>query len=320
MLPGYQNGNLLVIHGFDFINDTKEQLHNKLNQLDKNQLILFNYCSEHYGPHDGILYMYDQFVKHNLNFILLCHDNKSIIEKSNILFYPYYYYSSYLNISNNFYTKNIAQIEKKFAISCLNGNPRFNRIYNYMLLKEKSYFKNLLFSFYNADVWRHDDLPMDVDVQNEWNLIKDTLANRPELNEYNINHEAYTNSYINFVTESTVIPKLFITEKTWKPIASGQLFLVFGSLGIINYLREQGVDTFDDIIDHSIYDNEPDWKIRLAKLHGLLDYLMTQDLYQLNKITQARRSKNAENFFAGMFGSIYIKHLEDKIKEYVSIR
>ena len=47
---------------------------------------------------------------------------------------------------------------------------------------------------------------------------------------------------------------------------------------------------------------------------------MTQDLYQLNKITQARRSKNAENFFAGMFGSIYIKHLEDKIKEYVSIR
>ena len=112
MLPGYQNGNFLVIHGFDFINDTKEQLHNKLNQLDKNQLILFNYCSEHYGPHDGILYMYDQFVKHNLNFILLCHDNKSIIEKSNILFYPYYYYSSYLNISNNFYTKNIAQIEK----------------------------------------------------------------------------------------------------------------------------------------------------------------------------------------------------------------
>ena len=88
MLPGYQNGNFLVIHGFGFINDTKEQLHNKLNQLDKNQLILFNYCSEHYGPHDGILYMYDQFVKHNLNFILLCHDNKSIIEKSDILFYP----------------------------------------------------------------------------------------------------------------------------------------------------------------------------------------------------------------------------------------
>ena len=45
MIPGYQNGNFLVIHGADFINDTEEQLDDKLDQLDKNQLILFNYCS-----------------------------------------------------------------------------------------------------------------------------------------------------------------------------------------------------------------------------------------------------------------------------------
>lgn len=320
MLPGYQNGNFLDIHGAGFINDTEEQLDDKLDQLDKNQLILFNYCSEHYGPHDGILRMYDQFVQHNLNFILLYHDNKINYGKSNILFYPYWYFYSHLTLDNILYIKNVANIEKKFAISCLNGNPRFHRIHNYILLMEKPYFKDLLFSFYNADVWRHDDFALDPEIINKWNLVKNNMPSRPSLNDKDIAHEAYSNSYINFVTESTVLPKLFITEKTWKPIASGQLFLIFGNMGTINYLREQGIDTFDDLIDHNYYDNESDWNIRLAKIHTLLDKLMTQDLYHLNKITQTRRSKNAENFFAGKFGSIYLRHLEDKIKEHVSIR
>ena len=320
MLPGYQNSNFLFIHGADFITDTEVQLDDKLNQFDKNQLILFNYCSEHYGPHDGILRMYNQFVKHNLNFILLYHDNKINYGKSNILFYPYWYFYSQTNLDNNFYINNIANIGKKFSVSCLNGNPRFHRIHNYILLKGKTYFKDLLFSFYNTDVWRHDDLPLDIDIQNNWNRVKDSIPNRPSLNDKDIAHEAYSNSYVNFVTETTVISRLFVTEKTWKPIASGQLFLIFGNMGTINYLREQGVDVFDDFIDHDYYDNEPDWKIRLAKIHKLLDKLITQDLYHLNKITQTRRSKNAENFFTGKFGSIYLRHLEDKIKEHVSIR
>lgn len=320
MLPGYPNDTFLVIHGAEFINYTKEQLDDKLDQLDKNQLILFNYCSEHYGPHDGILRMYDQFVKHNLNFILLYHDNKINYGKSNILFYPYWYFYCQLNLDNNLYIKNIANIEKKFAVSCLNGNPRFHRIHNYILLKDKTYFKDLLFSFYNSDVWRHDDFTLDPEIINKWDRVKDSMPSRPFLNDKDIAHEAYSDSYINFVTESSVLPKLFITEKTWKPIAIGQLFLIFGNMGTINYLREQGVDVFDDLIDHNYYDNEPDWKIRLVKIHKLLDKLMTQDLYHLNKITQARRSKNAENFFTGKFESIYLRHLEDKIKEHVSIR
>jgi hypothetical protein len=255
---------------------------------------------------------------------LLYHDNKINYGKSNILFYPYWYFYSQLNLDNNFYIKNVANIEKKFAVSCLNGNPRFHRIHNYILLKEKTYFKDLVFSFHNADVWRHDDFALDPEIINKWNRVKDSMPSRLSLNDKNndkdIAHEAYSNSYVNFVTESTVLPKLFITEKTWKPIASGQLFLIFGNMGTINYLREHGIDTFDDLIDHNYYDNESDWKIRLAKLHELLDHLMTQDLYHLNKITQARRSKNAENFFADKFGSIYVRHLEDKIKEHVSIR
>lgn len=320
MLPDYQNSNSLVINGADFINNTEEQIHDNLNQLDKNQLILFNYCSEHYGPHDSILYMYDQFKQHELNFILLSHDTKDHLRKPNLLFYPYWYHYSKNRIANHHYLKNVSNLEKKFKISCLNGNPRFNRIHNYMLLREKDYFNDLLFTFHNADVWRHDDLLLDIDIQNKWSHIKNTLMDRSssKLSDCDINHEAYNNSYINLVTETTVISKLFVTEKIWKPIASGQLFIALGSEGTIDYLREQGVDTFDDIIDHSYYDNEPDWKIRVFKLHELIDNLVKEDLYKINVITQERRSKNAEKFYAGKFDNRYLNQLEQKVIKCIS--
>ena len=316
MLPGYQhaNTNIQIIHGANFVNDSDEALTNKLNALNKKQLIIMNYCSEHYGPRDSIIYMYDKFKQHELNFIVLCHDTIDHLVKPNMLFYPYWYYYSKTFISNHYYLKNISNLEKKFKISCLNGSPRFNRIYNYILLREKEYFKDLLFTFHNEDTCRHDDLPLDIDIKNTWDHIKNTLINRPStLSQYNISDEAYVNSYIHFVTETTVIPKLFVTEKTWKPIASGQLFIVYGSAGTIEYLRNQGVDTFDDIIDHKHYDNETDWKIRLLKIHELIDDILKEDLYKINVITQDRRKMNAEKFYAGKFDNQYLNQLEQKI-------
>jgi hypothetical protein len=335
MLPGYPNDTFSVIHGADFINNTEEQLDYKLDQLDKNQLILFNYCSEHYGPHDDLLRMYDYFVKHNLNFILLYHDNKINYEKSNILFYPYWYYQSITDFPQ-LYKKNISDIEKKFKISCLNGNHRFHRIYNFFKLKEKHYFDEILFTI-NYDTkstsQRLDDYHLVKEILNQWDEFKhnaiDFMQTRlirqgATLKLYS-NHDttidspAYQNSYVNLVTETTVISRIFVTEKTWKPIASGQLFLIIGAPGIIQHLRGLGVDTFDDIINHDYYDLELDWEQRILKVHKILEDLIDQDLYQLNTLTQDRRLRNAEKFYAGEFGSKYTTCLQNKINE-LSIR
>jgi hypothetical protein len=312
MLPGYDL-DIPVIHGNEF-SGNEEETNNRIVELKKHKFILFNYCSEHWGPHNGLALMYDKFDQYGLNFILLSHDTSDHLTKPNLLFYPYWYHHSRIGITDHNYHRNISRLEKKFKISCLNGNPRFNRIYNYILLKEKDYFKDLLFTFHDADVFRHDDIVLDIDIQDKWNHIKNTLPNRPtSLSDIDINHDAYTNSYVNLVTETTVIPKLFVTEKTWKPIASGQLFMVLGSLGTIEYLRTQGVDTFDDIIDHKYYDNEPDWQIRISKIHELLDDLVKEDLYRMNEITQARRLKNAEKFYSGEFDIQYIDQLKQKV-------
>lgn len=52
---------------------------------------------------------------------------------------------------------------------------------------------------------------------------------------------------INIVTETTVNTDTFITEKTWKPISGLKPFMILGDPKIYDYLKEYGIDTFDDL-------------------------------------------------------------------------
>jgi hypothetical protein len=98
-----------------------------------------------------------------------------------------------------------------------------------------------------------------------------------------------------------VIDRIFLSEKTWKPIAAGQLFLHFGNPGTIGFLRTLGVDTFDDIIDHDSYDNVSDWRQRMGIIHRLASDLMALDLQDIWHTTLSRRQSNVDRFFAGDF-------------------
>lgn len=61
------------------------------------------------------------------------------------------------------------------------------------------------------------------------------------------NKEYWDKHLINIVSETTVHSNFFISEKTWKPILGGKLFMILGDHGIYSKLKEYGVDTFDDI-------------------------------------------------------------------------
>jgi hypothetical protein len=103
--------------------------------------------------------------------------------------------------------------------------------------------------------------------------------------------EDFTTSYLNIVTEARCDDIGYLTEKTYKPLRAGQLFLIQGPPGTIAYLRSQGFDTFDDLLDHDKYDNELDWKKRTDLMLSVLDkaYSHIED-YFLSTIE--RRLKN----------------------------
>lgn len=294
----------------------------KLEQLKQHQLVVADFSSEHYG-NDTLHNLYDCFESHKINFILLSHDIDDHQRRDKLFFYPHWYHWAKKRFVQN-YKPNINTLEKKFNVSCLNANPRYHRIYNFLKLRKKPYFNDWLFSMHQDDSnpIRNDDYILPAEYVNEWNSISYTLPTRTKL-KINTNsiaddilNPACNNSYIHLVSEVTMVPKIFLSEKTWKPIACGQLFVVIGNPGIIDYLRTQGVDTFDDIIDHAYYDHEPNWELRINKVHEILETLIQQDLYTINKETQQRRLRNAEKFFTGEFDTVYQNLIQEYAKKY----
>jgi hypothetical protein len=152
---------------------------------------------------------------------------------------------------------------------------------------------------------------------NYWNSIRHSLPQR--LVSDSIDLPQLSDSYLHLVTETTVIPGVFITEKTWKPVAAGVPFLIFGNPGTISFLKTLGVDTYDDVIDHAFYDNEPDWRIRLTKIHTVLDNLIDYGAEKIYQQLFVRTQNNQTKFCNGDFDPGYESQLFSAIKN-VSIR
>jgi hypothetical protein len=85
---------------------------------------------------------------------------------------------------------------------------------------------------------------------------------------YDVPNDVYTlgdiatwqDSYLNIVTETTFNnTDFFISEKTWKPILGLRPFFVYGQPKLREYLRQQGFDTFEDIIDYTDCNTEQDY-------------------------------------------------------------
>ena len=80
-----------------------------------------------------------------------------------------------------------------------------------------------------------------------------------------ISTAAHNMSYFNLVLESDVNnDRFFMTEKTIKPLLIGQPFVIHGSQGFLQHLKNLGFCTFDTLWDES-YDQEPDG-VKRAKM------------------------------------------------------
>jgi hypothetical protein len=94
-------------------------------------------------------------------------------------------------------------------------------------------------------------------------------------------YRIYNNCWFSLISEThdhSYAP--IITEKTAKCLLGRRLFVHFGNPGLLQHLRNNGFQTFGDIIDES-YDLEPDKIKRLEKAWQQIEWLLTQDPGQL---------------------------------------
>jgi hypothetical protein len=114
----------------------------------------------------------------------------------------------------------------------------------------------------------------------------------------------YRTSLFDLVPE-TVIDRVHVTEKTLRPIACGQPFLVMAGAGTLKYLRDHGFQTFQGLVDES-YDQEQDHQARMAGVIRSMQQIQqrSQDA-EWRRELESRANYNRDWFFARTI----IKHI-----------
>jgi hypothetical protein len=102
------------------------------------------------------------------------------------------------------------------------------------------------------------------------------VLDNPNFSRYPMEHSVdpvkhlYDTSLINIVTETYFFNKIIhITEKTYKPIAFMQPFILVAAAGSLQHLKDMGFKTFGNFWDES-YDQELDDKQRFRKITALI--------------------------------------------------
>lgn len=219
----------------------------------------------------------------------------SDFNKSN--YWPFHLlFSAYLTANE---TVDMVSLRPYWA-SCINRSPRIPRIYNRVKLDNYNFdkFKFVWFKAEesNGPVPEQQDIidSIGIDYFKKYQSININAPCYQPKSEYELcaGTVDYTDSYLNLITESRLDDIGFLTEKTYKPIRAGQLFLVQGPVGTIQFLRSIGFDTFDDYINHE-YDQIVDWVERTDHVHKELQRIFL-DIEKIYFATTERRIKNLQ--------------------------
>lgn len=145
-------------------------------------------------------------------------------------------------------------------------------------------------------------------------ICNDIDQSSPEWQRY-FNPNWYNSTAFSIVAETVVSNdrQVFITEKTFKPIAFQHPFIVFGQHRVLNYLKTQGFETFENIFDES-YDNEYDVDKRLNNIVNQVNEYShkSYDLYTISKLKH-----NKELFFnQQLIKNRIIKEIVEPMLEY----
>lgn len=244
------------------------------------------------------------------DFVILSADARYLSEPADhICYFPYFFLCV---LSQTPHTDDIITNSKReYAVSCLNKRARTHRIENWLKIKDKPWFNRCLFSMHNEFDLDSEKRDSGLNFSDEkfldkWLELALTLP-RIHQNDMTAQHPAYWDSYINLVTETSVLSQeIFFSEKTFKPLISGQMAIWLGMRGMVSFLRDLGFDLFDDYINHE-YDLNENWHQRIDMIHLQLEKLMSLDLEKIFDSTQVRRLKNKE--------FLYSKKLNDRLTQ-----
>lgn len=125
------------------------------------------------------------------------------------------------------------------------------------------------------------------DIENQLPLILDKeikVTDELMFGSYDSTEDFYNESMIHLIAETYFFSNIIhLTEKTFKPIAYKQPFIMFSVAGALKSVRDLGFKTFSSVWDES-YDDEIDDKKRFFKIIKLIKHLCSLSSEQKLKL------------------------------------
>lgn len=151
-------------------------------------------------------------------------------------------------------------------------------------------------------LWVEEEYHKDVDIISKWENISYGPNSNEDLNINlvgTINNVHIKSSYYQLIVETwaTDNSTTFLSEKSFKPFAFGQPFILWGDPGSVDALRKHGYDVFDQWIRHK-YDTSNFSNRRIKLLFNEVQYLNSlspiewADMFYDMKSTIEHNNKN----------------------------
>jgi len=178
----------------------------------------------------------------------------------------------------------------------LNKRIRKHRVKLYNQLIEKNLLDSSLYSFTHLqDVKQNKSVKLKAEYELPW---IDSTKKYPMYGfDQDIYEKPYNETGCSIVSETNDNhTDVFITEKIWKPIIAGQIFIVHGNYQYLKKLKEIGFKTFESVFDES-YDNVLDPNKRIDVLVELIQKLKGSNWNELYKQTEDIREHNRKTFW-----------------------
>ena len=255
----------------------------------------------------------DNWIQHFSKYGKVIHCNKKLADQGLGIFFNYWIYAyknrvidykQKLNTQNSF--------NKKFL--CLMGNRAWHKYWILQTIYNIQIYSHGYISFLNrynsADIAYHyedfkerfqgissfvDDL-----YKNKKVIELDRTNNEIAKNDNSHEEWIYKDTSISLVAETNADSDknaLFVTEKTYKPLANCHFAIWIAHPGVVQFVRSLGFDVFDDIIDHrydTIVNDVERFSYALKSLKRFL-YTIPQNSHKRRELNN-RLKKNQEKF------------------------
>jgi hypothetical protein len=176
---------------------------------------------------------------------------------------------------------------KKFDFLYLNKKARAHRKKLFDALTKQNLLENSLVSFIDRNIRLPEqyELPWIINKNYPYRGMDQDLYEKP-----------YNDTVCSIVSETNVGDGIFITEKIWKPIIAGHIFVVHGNNHYLKYLRELGFRTFSNTFDET-YDDEINENKKIKKIVETIKTIKSMGPKELYQRTQDTRAHNQQVFF-----------------------